>query len=102
MLPLPRRVAGVIAAMMLRWMFNDQFGIVNVVLEGLGLEGQPWMVQRWSAFAVILATDVWLWTPWFTILLLSGLQSLPKDPVEAAAIDRTSHWRRFPYLTMPM
>ncbi len=75
---------------------------VVVVLEGLGLEGQPWMVQRWSAFAVILATDVWLWTPWFTILLLAGLQSLPKEPFEAAAIDGTSRWRVFRYLTLPM
>jgi len=99
---LPLMVAPVIAAIMLRWMFNDQFGIVNVVLEGLGLEGQPWMVQRWSAFAVILATDVWLWTPWFTILLLAGLQSLPKEPFEAAAIDGTSRWRVFRYLTLPM
>ena len=46
----PLMVAPVIAAIMMRWMFNDQFGIVNVVLEGSGLEGQPWLVQRWSAF----------------------------------------------------
>jgi multiple sugar transport system permease protein len=99
---LPLMVAPVIAAIMLRWMFNDQFGIVNVILEGLGFEGQPWMVQRWSAFAVVLATDVWLWTPWFTILLLAGLQSLPKEPFEAAAIDGASRWRVLRYLTLPM
>jgi multiple sugar transport system permease protein len=99
---LPLMVAPVVAAIMLRWMFNDQFGIINVVLEGLGFEGQPWMAQRWSAFAVILATDVWLWTPWFTILLLAGLQSLPKEPFEAAAIDGTSRWRVFRHLTLPM
>ena len=99
---LPLMVAPVVAAFMLRWMFNDQFGIVNVVLEGLGFEGQPWMAQRWSAFAVILLTDVWLWTPWFTILLLAGLQSLPKEPFEAAAIDGTTRWRVFRYLTLPM
>src|SRR5207244_768894 len=67
--------------------FNDQFGIVNVVLEALGFEGQPWLAQRWTAFAVIVLTDVWLWTPWFTLLLLAGLQSLPREPFEAAAID---------------
>src|ERR1700694_3115173 len=46
---MPLMVAPVIAAIMLRWMFNDQFGIVNVVLEAMGIEGQPWMAQRWSA-----------------------------------------------------
>src|SRR6185437_8937534 len=52
----PLMVAPVIAAIMVRWMFNDQFGIVNAVLEGLGLDGQPWLVQRWSAFGIILLT----------------------------------------------
>ena len=99
---LPLMVAPVIAAIMVRWIFNDQFGIVNVVLEAIGLEGQPWLAMRWSAFGIILLTDVWLWTPWFTILLLAGLQSLPKDPFEAAAIDGTSRWRVFRYLTLPM
>ena len=77
----PLMVAPVIAAIMMRWMFNDQFGIVNAVLEGLGLEGQPWLVERWSAFGVIVLTDIWLWTPWFTLLLLAGLQSLPQRAV---------------------
>jgi ABC-type sugar transport system permease subunit len=92
----------VIAAIMIRWIFNDQFGIVNVVLEAIGLEGQPWLVQRWSAFGIILLTDIWLWTPWFTLLLLAGLQSLPKEPFEAAAIDGTTTWRVFRFLTLPM
>jgi ABC-type sugar transport system permease subunit len=99
---LPLMVAPVIAAIMVRWMFNDQFGIVNVVLEALGGEGQPWLTQRWSAFAIIVLTDVWLWTPWFSLLLLAGLQSLPKAPFEAAAIDGTSAWRVFRHLTLPM
>ena len=102
MLLLPLMVAPVIAAIMLRWMFNDQVGIVNVVLEAMGIEGQPWMAQRWSAFGVILLTDIWLWTPWFMLLLLAGLQSLPKEPFEAAAIDGTTSWRVFRYLTLPM
>ena len=98
----PLMVAPVIAAIMVRWIFNDQFGIVNVVLEAIGLEGQPWLVQRWSAFGIIVLTDIWLWTPWFTLLLLAGLQSLPKEPFEAAAIDGTTTWRVFRFLTLPM
>jgi len=98
----PLMVAPVIAAIMMRWMFNDQFGIVNAVLEGLGIEGQPWLVERWTAFGVILLTDIWLWTPWYTLLLLAGLQSLPREPFEAAEIDGTSTWRVFTHLTVPM
>jgi multiple sugar transport system permease protein len=99
---LPLMVAPVIAAMMLRWMLNDQFGIVNVVLEVLGFEGVPWLAQRTTAFAAVLLADFWLWTPWFMILLLAGMQSLPAAPFEAAAIDGASRWRVFRYITLPM
>ncbi len=101
-LMLPLMVAPVIAAIMVRWMFNDQFGIVNVVIEALGFESEPWLTQRWTAFAIILLTDVWLWSPWFAILLLAGLQSLPKEPFEAALIDASTPWRTFWFLTLPM
>src|SRR5258708_30084042 len=55
----PLMVAPVVAAIMVRWMFNDQFGIVNAVLEAIGLEGQPWLVQRRSAFRLIVLTAIW-------------------------------------------
>lgn len=99
---LPLMVAPVIAAIMIRWMFNDQFGIVNVVLEALGFAPVAWLTQKWTAFFAILLTDVWLWTPWFALLLLAGLQSLPPEPFEAAKIDAASAWRTFRYITLPM
>lgn len=102
LLLVPLMVAPVVASMMMRWMFNDQFGIVNVMLETVGLEPRPWLAQRWTAFAVTILADFWLWTPWFTILLLAGLQSLPRAPFEAAAIDGANSWRIFRSLTVPM
>jgi multiple sugar transport system permease protein len=99
---LPLMVAPVIAAIMIRWMFNDQFGVVNAVLEGLGFAPIAWLTQRWTAFLVILLTDVWLWTPWFALILLAGLQSLPHEPFEAAQIDAAGAWRTFRYITLPM
>src|SRR5262252_257512 len=99
---LPLMVAPVIAAIMIRWMFNDQFGVVNAALEGLGFAPVSWLAQRWTTFFVILLTDVWLWTPWFALILLAGLQSLPPEPFEAARIDAASAWRTFRYITLPM
>jgi len=99
---LPLMVAPVIAAIMIRWMFNDQFGIVNVILEAFGIAPVAWLTQKWTAFFAILLTDVWLWTPWFALLLLAGLQSLPPEPFEAAKIDAASAWRTFRYITLPM
>jgi multiple sugar transport system permease protein len=99
---LPLMVAPVIAAIMIRWMFNDQFGVVNAALDGLGIAPVSWLTQRWTAFFVILITDVWLWTPWFALILLAGLQSLPPEPFEAAQIDAASAWRTFRYITLPL
>src|SRR6266851_1511809 len=96
---LPLMVAPVIAAIMVRWMFNDQFGVVNAALEGLGIAPLSWLTQRWTAFLVI---HVWLWTPWFALILLAGLQSLPSEPFEAAQIDAASAWRTFRHITLPM
>jgi len=99
---LPLMMAPVIAAIMIRWMFNDQFGIVNVILGVFGVPQVAWLTQKWTAFLAILLTDVWLWTPWFALLLLAGLQSLPPEPFEAARIDAASAWRTFRYITLPM
>ncbi len=92
---LPLMVAPVIAAIMVRWIFNDQFGAVNALIEVLGLERAS---RGWCSAGppsrIIVLTDCWLWTPWFTLLLLAGLQSLPKEPFEAAAIDGTTRLAR--------
>lgn len=98
----PLMIAPVISSMMMRWIFNDQFGIVAVVMEALGLGTMAWLAERWPSFAIIVLTDVWIWTPWFTIILLAGLKSLPKEPFEAAAIDAATPWRVFTHLTLPM
>jgi hypothetical protein len=89
-------VAPVVAAIMLRWIFNDQFGIVNVVLDQIGIEGPSWFTQRWSAFAIILLTDVRLWTPWFTLLLRR-----PAKPAEGTVRGRR-HRRHQPLARVPL
>lgn len=99
---LPLMVAPVIASMMMRWIFNDQFGVVAAVIDALGGGQISWLADRWPSFAIIVFTDVWLWTPWFTIILLAGLRGLPREPYEAAAIDAAGPWRIFTHLTLPM
>lgn len=99
---LPLMVAPVVAAIMIRWMFNDQFGIVNAVLQPLGFEPVPWLAQRWTGMLVVIGTDIWLWTPWFALILLAGLRSLPPEPREAAMMDGASAWQVFRNVTLPL
>src|SRR5256885_7383660 len=87
---LPLMVAPVIAAIMIRWMFNDQFGIVNVILDLFGIPPIAWLTQKWTAFLAILLTDVWLWTPWFALLLLAGVPGLSPGAFEAGHVGAAS------------
>lgn len=99
---LPLMIAPVVAAIMITWMFNDQFGIVNVVWQALGFEPVVWFLYRWTSMAIVIMTDIWLWTPWFAIILLAGLQSLPPEPREAAMIDGAGPWLIFWKVTLPL
>jgi len=100
----PLMVAPVVAAIMVRWMFQRP---VRHRQCGAGrdcLEGQPWLVQRWSAFGIILLTDIWLWTPCGSrcAACSPGHAESAEEPFEAAAIDGTTTWRVFRFLTLPM
>lgn len=97
----PMMVAPSVAAVLFTWLFNSQFGIIDAVLEGLGLPAVAWLGGRWTAMSVILISDVWLWTPWFAILLLASLKVQPPSPVEAAKIDGANAWQVFRYVTLP-
>jgi multiple sugar transport system permease protein len=99
---LPQMIAPVIGAMMMRWAFNDQFGVVAAFLDWLGWGPISWLAQRWPSFFIVVFTDVWIWTPWFALILLAGLRSLPREPFEAAQIDAAGAWRTVTHLTLPM
>jgi ABC-type sugar transport system permease subunit len=99
---LPQMIAPVIAAMMMRWVFNDQFGIVAAFIGWLGFGSISWLAERWPSFCIIVLTDAWIWTPWFALILLAGLRSLPREPFEAAQIDAAGFWRTLTHITLPM
>jgi len=97
----PMMVAPSIAAVLFTWLFNSQFGIIGVVLEAIGLQRIAWLSGRWTAMLVIIISDMWLWTPWFAILILAALKVQPPSPVEAAKIDGANAWQVFRYVTLP-
>lgn len=99
---LPLTIAPVITATMMRWSFNDQFGVLTNFLAWLGVTEVQWLSDRWPSFIIIILTDVWIWTPWFTIILLAAMQGLPKEPFEAAKIDAAGPWRTFSHIVLPM
>lgn len=99
---LPLTIAPVITATMIRWSFNDQFGVITTLLAFLGAPDIAWLSDRWPSFTLVILTDIWIWAPWFTIILLAALQGLPPEQFEAAKIDAATPWRTFTHVTLPM
>ncbi|MEM1426610.1 MAG: sugar ABC transporter permease [Cyanobacteria bacterium P01_H01_bin.130] len=86
------------------WIFNDQFGVVNDLLERVGIisEGINWLGNPGLAMTSLIVADVWKTTPFVSILLLAGLQSISKDLYEAHAMDGATPWQSFTGITLPL
>lgn len=102
LLLIPPMIAPAVVGYNFRWLFNTQYGLIDAVLRGLGLPVIPWLSDpNWALVSVIIA-DVWQNTPLMVLLFLAGLQSLPQEPLEAAAVDGASAWRAFWLIIMPL
>lgn len=91
-------------AISLVWLilYNSSFGPLNYWLVSAGLPGVEWLGDpRWAMLSLIIV-QVWQWTPFMTLLLLAGLQSLPKEPYEAARLDGANPLQSFVYITLPL
>ena len=94
----PYAIITVVAALAWRFAFDPTTGFVNGLL---GLE-QAWLAERWSAFFVIIFTEIWKTTPFMALLLLAGLVMVPEDLLRAARIDGASAAQRFFQITLPL
>ncbi|MGH2368577.1 MAG: carbohydrate ABC transporter permease [Chloroflexota bacterium] len=99
---LPTFLAPVVVALSWVLLLNAQFGLVNYLLDIVGIDKQAWLARPDLAFGALVAADVWQWTPFMMLLILAGLRSLPVEPYEAAAIDGASAWRAFWSITVPL
>jgi multiple sugar transport system permease protein len=83
-------------------MFNNSYGVLNFWLTQLGLDPVEWLSAPEAVIPSLILVQVWHWTPFMTLLLLAGLQSLPAEPFEAARIDGASPWQMLVHVTLPL
>jgi multiple sugar transport system permease protein len=84
------------------WLFDPSYSAFNYLLAGLGVERIPWTGEAgWARFSVILV-NVWYGAPFFMIMYLAALKSVPEQLYEAAAIDGANWWQRIWFVTLPM
>jgi multiple sugar transport system permease protein len=102
LLLIPPMIAPAVVGLNFRWLFNEQYGFLDAILRDLHLPIVPWLSDpNWALTSVIIA-DVWQNTPLMVLLFLAGLQSLPQEPLEAAAVDGASPWAAFWTIVLPL
>ena len=84
------------------WLFDPSYSAFNWILEGIGIEKVNWLGSPgWARFSVILV-NVWYGAPFFVIMYLAALKSVPEQLYEAAAIDGANWWQKLWFITLPM
>ncbi len=101
---LPWAVSLTMTAIVWRWAFNDEFGMVNLTLQTLGLIHRPvqWLASADFAFPAEIMVGILVSMPFTVTILLGGLASVPQDMYEAARIEGASAWQQFTGLTLPL
>ena len=99
---LPMVAAPAAIAMVWRWLFNSEYGLINYLLSTIGINGPKWITDPNVALISIVIVGVWSAIGYNMVLLLAGLQEIPKDYYEAASIDGASPLRKFFTITVPL
>lgn len=98
----PLMIAPILATLALKLMLNNKFGVVNYLLSFFGKEDFPWGASPDTSMFTVILVDVWIFTPFMVLIILAGLRSLPKDPIEAASVDGASKNNILFRITMPI
>ncbi|HEY8884628.1 MAG TPA: sugar ABC transporter permease [Chloroflexota bacterium] len=101
---LPWIVPAVLSAMAWSWMFNPNFSILNYIIVHLGIAkvGPQWLTDPNTAMFSVILVNAWRGSPFFGIVLLAALQSIPSDLYEATAVDGAGMLARFRHVTLPL
>ncbi|MFB9274856.1 carbohydrate ABC transporter permease [Cohnella cellulosilytica] len=95
-------ISSVIALTLLwKWIFNDSYGLLNYLLELIGVQGPAWLSSETWAMPAMIIQGVWAGLGINMVLYLAALQGVPKSFHEAAEIDGASRWQRFVRITIP-
>ena len=98
---LPMAITPAVAGLLMRWMFESNWGLVNYFLSLVGVRGPGWTGDpAWALWSIIFA-DVWQNTPFVILVIYAGLQSVPMEPLEAAMVDGASRVQTLAHVVFP-
>ncbi|WP_286170088.1 sugar ABC transporter permease [Halocella sp. SP3-1] len=93
----------VVSAIIWRWVYNGEYGMLNYVFIKLGFisEGISWLGHRSTAFIAAVINDMWIGIPFMIVVFLSGLQGISQEIYEAARVDGANKWQQLFKITLP-
>lgn len=99
---LPMTITPAVGGLLMRWMFESNWGLVNYFLSLAGIQGPGWTGDpQWALWSIILA-DTWQYTPFVVLVIYAGLQSIPQEPIEAAMVDGASRIQTLFLVILPI
>ena len=101
-LVVPLMVSPVVVGLVWRYLFDARSGMINYYLGKIGIGPVLWLSDPDIALTSLIISDIWQWTPFIFIIVLAGLQALPRDVVEAARIDGANWWQQVFLVKLPM
>ncbi|GAA5202892.1 sugar ABC transporter permease [Microbacterium jejuense] len=99
---LPQVTSIVAVAIVFQSLFSNEYGIINSLLEAVGLGAVPWMTTEWGVRLVVALMIFWRGFGYFVVIFLSGISSIPPSLYEAARLDGAGPWRILRSITVPM
>ncbi|HID11491.1 MAG TPA: sugar ABC transporter permease [Candidatus Latescibacteria bacterium] len=89
-------------AVVWKWIYDPRYGILNYLLSMFGMEPKAWLMDPDTALFAIMVMSIWKVLGYYMVILLVGLNAIPREYYEAAAIDGASGWRQFTSITLPL
>lgn len=99
---LPMLLTPVAVGLMWRFMLDTDLGVINWLLENVGLSRIGWLGEKWASRVSVALVDSWQAIPFIMLMTLAALSALPEGPHEAARVDGATTWRVFRFVTLPM
>lgn len=101
LLLLPWLLPLIVSSAVWRSILDKDSGILNQVLSGVGLQAVPWLTSTQFALIAVIMVNIWIGIPFNVTILYGGLQDIPEELYEAAALDGATKWKAFWHITLP-
>ncbi|MFD8717267.1 carbohydrate ABC transporter permease [Streptomyces sp. NPDC059629] len=98
---IPWLLSPIVVGVLWRWLFGENFGLVNYVIEKLGGSAVPWQSNADLSLLVVVMAASWMWTGFTMLLFIAAIKNVPVSYYEAASLDGAGPWRQFLSITLP-